>query len=120
MEELVYWTSRKIADGKIKAWVYREDCPVCGKAKMGKPVVKGKVKVRSKIYECPECGHKVGKEEYEDTLTINILYTCPYCKHKGEIQMPFKRKKYKGVEAVVFQCQNCNEKIALTKKMKKV
>jgi predicted RNA-binding Zn-ribbon protein involved in translation (DUF1610 family) len=122
MDELVYWTSRKIKDGRIKAWVYREDCPECGKEKMGKPVNEktGKIKVRAKIYECPSCGHTVDKPEYEDSLTANIIYTCPHCKHKGEAQIPFKRKTYKGVKSLVFQCESCNEKIPITKKMKAI
>ncbi len=121
MEELVYWTSRNIGEGKVKAWVYREDCPECGKAKMGKPTDdKGKVKIRAKYYECPECHHKIDKSEYENTLTCNIIYTCPHCKHSNETQVPFIRKSYKGVKAIVFQCKNCSEKIAITKKMKDV
>ena len=120
MEELVYWTSRSMGDGKIKAWVTKEQCPECGKALMGKPKDKGKVKIRAKYYECPECHHKVDKPEYEETLTMNIIYTCSHCKHSGEAQVPFIRKKYKGVVAVVFQCESCNEKIPVTKKMKAV
>ncbi|MBN2368598.1 hypothetical protein JXC34_06260, partial [Candidatus Woesearchaeota archaeon] len=65
MEELVYWTSRKIENGNAKVWVFREDCPECGKALMGKPVEKGKVKTRASYYECPECGHQIPKSEYE-------------------------------------------------------
>ncbi len=120
MDELIYWTTRKIGDGQAKAWVYKEDCPECGKAKMGKPVEKGKVKIRAKYYICPECGHTVDKPEYEETLTANIIYTCPHCKHKGEVQIPYKRKKFQKVDSLVFQCENCNEKIPITKKMKKV
>jgi len=122
MEEVVYWTSRKIEEGSVKAWVFKEDCPECGKAKMGKPVneTTGKVKIRAKYYVCPECGHDIDKSEYEDTLTASISYTCPHCKHKGEAQIPFKRKTYKGVKALVFQCESCNEKIPITKKMKSI
>jgi len=120
MEELVYWTSRNTEESKIKAWVYREDCPECGKALMGKPKEKGKVKIRAPFYICPECEYKVTKTEYEETLTVNILYTCPNCKHSGEAQTPFKRKSFKGVKAVVFECGSCNEKIPITKKMKRI
>ncbi|MEM3374789.1 MAG: hypothetical protein QXE31_06280 [Candidatus Woesearchaeota archaeon] len=121
MDELVYWTSRAIGNGKVKAWVYREQCPKCKKALMGKPKdKKGKVLIRANYYECPECHHKIDKKEYEDTLTANIIYTCPKCNYEGEIQIPFKRKKYQGVEALIFQCQKCNEKIPITKKMKEV
>ncbi len=130
MDELVYFTNRKIKDGHVKAWVYRRECPKCGKALMGKPINEktGKPKIRAKEYKCPECGYTVDKEEYEDTLTCEIIYTCPKCKHKGEIEIPFQRKyisKYNEVKkknirvkALVFECDNCNERIAITKKMK--
>ena len=121
MEELVYSTSRAVGDGKIKAWVERELCPECGKALMGKPRGDGgSVKIRAAYYECPECHHKVDKPEYEDTLTASITYTCPKCKYSGDIQIPYKRKKYQGVDALVFQCEKCKEKIPVTKKMKAV
>jgi predicted RNA-binding Zn-ribbon protein involved in translation (DUF1610 family) len=120
MEELVYWTSRKIDGGHIKAWVEREDCPKCKKGLMGKPVEKGKVKVRAKYYECPECGFKMDKGDYEDTLSAKIIYTCPHCQHKGEIKVSFKRKKYKGVDSLIFECDSCGEKIPVTKKMKAI
>lgn len=120
MDELVYWTSRAVGDGKVKTWVERESCPSCGKALMGKPRDKGKVKIRATYYECPECHHKIEKAEYEATLTASILYTCPKCKFAGEIQIPYKRKKYQGVDSLLFQCQKCNEKIPITKKMKEI
>jgi ssDNA-binding Zn-finger/Zn-ribbon topoisomerase 1 len=121
MEELVYWTSRNIGKGNAKAWVEREECPECHKALMGKPRGKdGKVKIRATNYECPECGHSVEKKAYEDTLTASIIYTCPKCLSKGDIQIPYKRKKVQGVDALVFNCKGCSEKILVTKKMKAV
>jgi ssDNA-binding Zn-finger/Zn-ribbon topoisomerase 1 len=121
MDELVYWTSRNIGEGKIKAWVEREHCPKCKKALMGKPKgPKGSIKIRASYYECPECHHKVEKQEYEDTLTASILYTCPKCKFSGDIQIPYKRKKFQGVEALVFECAKCKEKIPITKKIKEI
>ena len=82
MDQLVYMTQRKIGDGFVKAWDYRNDCPKCGKAKMGKPRDEktGKVKIRAKEYQCPECKYTVDKQEYEETLTAEIKYTCPKCK----------------------------------------
>ncbi len=130
MNELVYFTNRKIGDGNVVAWVYRKECPKCGKALMGKPKDEktGKTKIRAKEYICPECGYKVDKEKYEETLTCEIKYTCPKCKHQGEIEVPFKRKKIQifdekkqkkvAVKAIIFECENCGEKIAITKKMK--
>lgn len=129
MEDLVYWTSRKIGEGNVKAWVYREKCPECGNALVGKPRNdKGKVKIRAKHYECPECSFRMDKEEYEETLTANILYKCPKCNAEGEAQVPYIRKKVaildpksqkkKSVSALVFHCKSCDEKIPITKKMK--
>ncbi len=130
MDELVYFTQRELGEkGFAKVWVYRGDCPKCGKAKMGKPrdPKTGKVKVRAKEYVCPECGYTVPKEEYEETLTAQAKYTCPKCGHKGEIEFPFKRKKVrifdpetqkkKSVDAIQFKCEKCGEKINITKKM---
>ena len=129
-EECVYLTRRTIKDGKVVAWVFKETCPKCKKAKMGKPKDEktGKVKIRAKEYVCPECGHTVEKKAYEETLTCNIEYTCPHCGNKGELQVPFKRKKVqvfdeeaqkkKSMDAVKFQCQKCGKDILITKKMK--
>jgi len=131
MDECVYFTKRAIDDGSVTAWVFRGDCPECGKAKMGKPRDEktGKVKIRAKEYLCPECGYTVEKEEYEGTLTACIEYVCPHCKYKGEIEVPFKRKKVRifdvetqkkvSADAIVFECGKCKEKINVTKKMKK-
>lgn len=130
MDELVYFTKRVVGDGKITAWVYREDCPKCGKGKMGKPVDKktGKPKIRAKEYVCPECQHTIEKEEYEDTLTCEAKYTCPKCQFEGEIEAPFKWKntkiynvetqKDKTAKAIKFNCGKCDEVINITKKMK--
>ena len=87
---------------------------------MGKPKDEktGKPKIRAKEYVCPECGHSEEKKEYEETLTAEIKYTCPKCGNEGEIEIPFKRKKIDGTDALVFNCQQCNEKILITKKMK--
>jgi len=118
MDGLVYFTNRKIGNGNIKAWVYRKDCPKCHKAKMGKPVVKGKVKTRADEYVCPECGYKEQKKSHEDSLMMEIKYTCPYCGNKGEATTEYKRKSFEGVEAYVFTCGKCGKKIGVTKKMK--
>jgi predicted RNA-binding Zn-ribbon protein involved in translation (DUF1610 family) len=127
MDECIYFTRR--SKPQAVAWVFRESCPKCKKALMGKPRDStGKVKIRAKEYVCPACGYIVAKQEYEDTLTANIQYTCPKCNNAGELQMPFKRKKVKlfdeeegkeiAADALVFNCAKCNERIAVTKKMK--
>ena len=121
MENLVYMTRRKLdGKGQAMAWVYKQNCTKCDKALMGKPKDKktGKAKIRAKEYVCPECNHTVEKNEYEETLTCEIKYTCPKCEKDGEAEVPFKRKKVKGVDAVVFNCSNCDEKLLITKKMK--
>jgi len=118
--ECVYFTRRAVDKGFVMCWVFKEKCPKCGKAMMGKPVEKGKVKIRAKEYICPECKYTVEKTAYEDTLTANIAYTCPHCSNKGETTIPFKRKSFEGVKALVFLCDKCKQKIPITKKMKAV
>jgi predicted RNA-binding Zn-ribbon protein involved in translation (DUF1610 family) len=119
MDECVYFTRRAVGDGKAMAWVFKQDCPKCKKAKMSKPKGDdGKVKIRATEYVCSACGYHVEKKEYEETLTCNITYTCPKCKFEGEIAVPYKRKKFQGMDAVIFECQKCKEKIPITKKMK--
>lgn len=130
MEECVYFTNRTIGNGKIKAWVIKELCPKCNKALMSKPrdPKTGKPKIRAIEYACPECHYQIEKEEYEDSLTINVQYTCPFCAFQGEIQVPFKRRKIQRineetrkketVDVIRFKCQKCNRDIDITKKMK--
>jgi hypothetical protein len=119
MEECIYFTNRSIDSGKAIAWVYRKECPKCHKAKMGKPVEKGKIKIRAKEYVCPECGYTEEKQEHEESLHLEVQYTCPFCGKEGEATTPYIRKTYQGVKSCVFECEFCNEKIAITKKMKK-
>ena len=121
IEKLVYFTQRKISpNGHATAWVYRQKCPKCGKGLMGKPRDEktGKVKIRAPEYVCPECGYSVEKKAYEESLTANIEYKCPKCRNEGELQIPYKRKTFQGVPSLLFECQKCGEKIAITKKMK--
>jgi len=120
MDECIYFTNRTLEnDGRIKAWVYKADCPECGNDKMGKPVVKGKVKIRAKEYVCPGCGHTEEKLEHEENLTVDVIYTCPHCGHEGETTTSYKRKTFEGVPSHVFVCEGCDKKIGITKKMKK-
>jgi len=122
IEKLIYYTQRKIGRGKAVAWVYRQICGKCKKGLMGKPRddKTGKAKIRSPEYVCPECGNSVEKKEYESSLMCNIEYSCPKCGNKGELQVPYKRKAFQGVPAIVFECEKCGEKIAVTKKMKEL
>ncbi len=130
MDECVYFTNRSTETVKIKAWVLRGQCPKCGQGLMGKPrdPKTGKPKIRAEEYVCPKCAYTVSLEEYEDTLTVNVQYTCTKCMKSGEIQIPYRRKKVKifdeedqkerTADALQFQCQHCAEKINITKKMK--
>ncbi len=119
MEELIYFTNRIMGSGKARVWVFKQQCEKCKKAMMGKPVDdKGHVKIRAKEYQCPSCKYTVEKQAYEDTLLANVDYVCPSCKYAGKQQVPFKRKKVKGVEMLRFPCEKCKANIDVTKKMK--
>ena len=119
MEDVIYFTRRSIGDGKVMAWVYKKECPQCHKAKMGKPVDKGHVKIRAKEYVCPECGFTEEKKQHEESLTVEAKYTCPHCGKEGEATTECKRKSFEGVQAYVIECEHCGGKIGITKKMKK-
>lgn len=119
MDECLYFTNRPIGEkGHVLAWVYRKECPKCHKAKMGKPVVKGKVKTRADYYECPECKYQEKKQEHEESLRLEAQYTCPECGKEGEGTTEYKRKNYKGVSSYIIICQHCNTQIPITKKLK--
>lgn len=123
MDECAYFTRRTIGEkhnGKAVAWVFRENCPKCEKGLMGKPRddKTGGVKIRAKEYVCPECGFTMEKQAYEDTLTCNIDYVCPFCGKSGETAVPYKRKTFEGVKAVMFECGSCKKKLGISKKMK--
>lgn len=116
MDECLYFTNR----GDILAWVYRKLCPKCQKAKMGKPVQKGEIRIKAKEYLCPGCGYTEPKEEHEASLMLEVKYTCPECGKEGESTGEYKRKNHRGVPSYVVLCQHCKAKIALTKKLKKL
>ena len=130
MDECVYFTRRVLGKGTAVAWVFRKECPKCKKCLMGKPKdpKTGKYKIRATEYVCYECGFTEEKKEHMESLSANIKYTCPKCEHKGDLQMPFIRKKVmrldeesgkkKAVEALKFECEKCGEVILITKKLK--
>jgi transcription elongation factor Elf1 len=119
MEECLYFTNRSLEPkGSVLAWVYRKTCPKCKKAKMGKPVEKGKVKTRADEYVCPSCGYSEEKVVHEESLILDAKYSCPKCGKSGESSGAYKRKMFLGIPSYVVECSNCGEKIPLTKKMK--
>lgn len=121
-ENLFYYTKRTLnKEGFVIAWVPKKPCTVCNDT-MSKPIdpKTGKVKVRAKNYVCSKCGAQVSKAEYEDGLECYIKYKCPKCGFNGETKIPFKRKTIKGVQALVFNCGNCNENLFITKKLEEI
>ena len=121
MDECIYFTQRSLdgAKGSVRVWVFKQDCPKCKKAIMGKPRGKnGKVQVRAKEYVCTACGYTLEKKAYEESSTANAEYTCPACGHSGEAQTPFKRKNIEGIPTLRFQCGKCKASIDVTKKLK--
>ncbi len=125
MEECVYFTQRGLFDsagnekGEIMAWVFRQDCPKCGKEKMGKPRdSSGKIKLRASEYVCPACKYTVEKQAYEDSLVAFAEYTCPECGDQGEAETQYKRKNIDGTQTLRFNCRKCKANLDVTKKMK--
>jgi len=117
--ECIYFTRRTLEPrGRIMAWTFKAECPKCKKEMMGKPVEKGKVKIRAKEYVCPSCNFTETKEVHEAKLTCSIEYECCYCGKAGETTAPYKRKSFEGVPAIIFSCESCGKKIGITKKMK--
>ncbi len=112
MEECLYFTRRKLEPrGSVVAWAFRKECPSC-KALMRKPTK------RSPRYECPSCGYAEEKKEHEASILLRVKYECPFCGKRGETTAPYKRRTWRGVQAYVFQCEFCKERIGITKKLK--
>ena len=119
MDECVYFTNRTIGSGKAMAWVFRKECPKCKEGRLGKPIKKnGKPDKKADHFECPKCKYKEPNEETEKDLTVNIKYTCPHCGKEGEATTGYERKSFQGVKAYVFECNDCQQKIGITKKLK--
>ena len=106
VDECIYFTQRSLDGGKgsIMVWVFRQTCPKCKKAVMGKPRVNGKVKTRASQYVCPSCGHIVEKQAYEDSLVACAEYKCPNCGNSGDAQTQYKRRNIEGVKTLRFAC----------------
>ena len=111
--ECLYFTRREFAPGKgkVMAWVFRKECPKCHKALLSKP------KKTAPDYECKECGYGEPKKEHEANSEVCVKYTCPFCDKSGETTTPYARKTLYGKKAFVFNCEHCNEKLGIYKKM---
>ncbi|HLD87292.1 MAG TPA: hypothetical protein VJB12_04465 [Candidatus Nanoarchaeia archaeon] len=121
MDECFYFSNRVLGDGKVMAWAMRPLCTKCGKGLLGKPIKKnGKPDKKAPGYECPLCKHPETDESLSTSMMVSVEYICPKCRHSGETTTPYKRVKFQGVAAFVFQCQKCNEKIPITKKLKEI
>ncbi|MBI1935434.1 hypothetical protein HYS31_03255 [Candidatus Woesearchaeota archaeon] len=119
VEECIYFTNRSIGSGMAMAWVFRKECPKCGKDVLRKPSTKsGKPDKKSPTYVCKSCRYVENNEKVENDLVINIEYKCPHCGNEGEATSEYKRKSFEGVPSYVFKCQKCHKKIGLTKKLK--
>jgi len=119
MDECLYFTNRSIGDGFATAWAYRPDCPRCKKPTIGKPIKKnGKVDKKAEHFECHVCKHQMSAEEAENLSKLEVQYKCPYCSFEGETTTEYKRKAFEGVPSYLFECQKCNKKIGITKKLK--
>jgi predicted RNA-binding Zn-ribbon protein involved in translation (DUF1610 family) len=119
MEDLIYFTRRTLEPkGRAMAWAFKKSCPKCKKALMGKPVEKGKIRIRATEYVCPACGYTEEKLAHEATLRIFIDYVCPSCENKGEADLPYKRVSWEGTKAFVAICDKCKGKIGVSKKLK--
>jgi len=120
MDECVYYTLRDVGKGSAVVWVFKNKCPECGNAIMGKPKdpKTGRPKIRAKEYVCPECGHIMEKKEYEESLIAYCEYICPECGAEGITEAPFIRKSIGGVQTLRFNCKDCGANIEVTKKMK--
>ena len=119
MEKVIYFTRRTLEPkGRLVAWTDKKECPQCHNALMGKPVEKGKVKIRATVYVCPACSYEENKKEHEESLELKAVYTCPACGKDGQSAAPHKRKTFQGVQSFVIECEHCGVKIPVTKKMK--
>ena len=119
VEECLYFTNRTIGSGRAIAWVFRKECPKCHKGRMGKPFKKGnKIDKKADYYVCYACGYKESNEQFENNLVLNVEYKCPDCGNESITTTEYKRKSFEGVPSYVFECEKCNKKIGLTKKLK--
>ena len=69
MEELIYFTNRAIGKGSVKAWVYKQKCPKCGKHMIivqVEPVydAENAYVPYDTIIECTSCSFKIRAESF--------------------------------------------------------
>ncbi|MFT4310176.1 MAG: hypothetical protein ACMXYC_00940 [Candidatus Woesearchaeota archaeon] len=119
MDDVFYFTNRTLENGGwLKAWVYKPASPK-GKGVLSLPKTKtGKPDKKATVY-VDEAGNEYDRKETDATLFVEVKYKSPYTQKEGEAKTPYKRKKFKGVDAFVFEDQEGN-KIPITKKLKEV
>ena len=121
MEECLYFTNRALDnEGFAIAWAYKKLCPKCKEERLGKPIKKnGKPDKKSPNYECIKCKYQETNEETENDLRLEVEYKCPNCGNESMTTTEYIRKTFEGVPSFVFACEKCEQKIGITKKMKK-
>lgn len=107
ISELDFFTRQIIGeDGFAFMWCYKPLCPECKKARVKK------AKKRDKNYSCIECKKEFEPEEYKGLLKFNLEYTCPECKHKGELHGDWDKPKSKTAPTMLkFACEKCGAKL---------
>ena len=65
-----------------------------------------------------KCGNQESNEKVEKGLKLEVDYKCPHCGFEGQTTTEYERTKFQGVHSYVFTCGKCNQKIAITKKLK--
>jgi predicted RNA-binding Zn-ribbon protein involved in translation (DUF1610 family) len=121
IDDILNFTNRKLPDGtKIVAYVPRQICPECKKADMGKPINEktGRPKIRSKTYECPECGYEEPKQSHEDSCEVIVQYTNPEGTELKKTTASYERKTWRGMKSIIFHNEFLDERFGITKRMK--
>lgn len=135
---LVFHTNRALGDdysGEIHAWVYKphcEDggrydgvkvgkkitCPFCGEEEFKKASARSKdlkclaCKKKAPGLACNICGKFITIDG--DHFDIQLDYTCPHCKEKGQDVLPWVRTKGKD-KKFKWSCKNCSKPLILQK-----
>lgn len=121
MDDLLYFSNRRLPSGiRMIAWVEKITCEGCKKALMGKPVDEktGKVKIRSSIFVCPECGREEKKAVHTKKLTMQVRYTDETGKEWKKAETEYKLRTWQGMKAYVFDNEFTGKPMGVTKRLK--